>query len=330
MLKLDFQKALFDKIKQTNHDDGLLSNRFSEVLNISLDSAYRRLRCQKELTFHEAITLARHFGVSLDEVAQIESDAMVFQNRDFISSREDMSMFSAKALNVVEQCLAFDNHHFYYIAKDLPFFYYFLEPEVAKFKIFFWLKTLYADPSFKDLKFNPAHFPDQFLSTGIKAMNSYFKLRSSEIWHNETIDSILSQILYFHEIHAFESPEVGVLVLEKLRKILETIQEQASNGRRNHYENSPHDEFSLFHNQILLNDNSIYTEAGSVHTSFLIYAGINFVKTTDKGFNQTMKKWVERQMQKSTLISVNSEKERSSYFSKMYIKIDETIKNIKK
>lgn len=322
------QAQFFGLIKSKAADSNSIAPIVSDVLGVALDSAYRRLRCQKELTFQEAITLARHFGVSLDEVAQIESDAMVFQNRDFISCRDDMSMFSAKALNVVEQCLAFENHHFYYIAKDLPFFYYFLEPEVAKFKIFFWLKTLYADPAFKDLKFNPSLIPDQFLSTGMRAMNSYFKLRSSEIWHNETIDSILSQIMYFHEIHAFESKEIGVVVLEKLKKILETIQDQASNGRRNHYENSPHDEFSLFHNQILLNDNSIYTEAGSVHTSFLIYAGINFVKTTDKGFNQTMKKWVERQMQKSTLISVNSEKERSSYFSKMYIKIDETIKKI--
>ena len=68
---IEIQKAIFQQIK------GLLPPHFSfvheiaEVLGLSYDSAYRRIRGDKVLSFEELYKLSAHFKISIDAFAML-------------------------------------------------------------------------------------------------------------------------------------------------------------------------------------------------------------------------------------------------------------------
>ena len=65
------QKTIFKEItkKLTGHQQ--LVDVVSEVLGKSSDSAYRRIRGEKELTLSESVKLCFHFDISLDSMLKM-------------------------------------------------------------------------------------------------------------------------------------------------------------------------------------------------------------------------------------------------------------------
>jgi hypothetical protein len=51
------------------------------LLNISNDSAYRRIRGEKGIGFDEIRTLCSHFKVSLDQLFHLNSESIIFTGR---------------------------------------------------------------------------------------------------------------------------------------------------------------------------------------------------------------------------------------------------------
>src|ERR1043166_6650675 len=80
------QTAFFTYLKNKLPAHLSLVDEVAELLNISIDSAYRRIRGENTLRFDEIQLLAKHFSVSLDQFLQLQQDAIVFSgnfvNRD--------------------------------------------------------------------------------------------------------------------------------------------------------------------------------------------------------------------------------------------------------
>lgn len=50
----------------------------AELLNISNDSAYRRIRAEKAISFDELQVLCNHYKISLDHFLHLQSDVIIF------------------------------------------------------------------------------------------------------------------------------------------------------------------------------------------------------------------------------------------------------------
>jgi len=65
---MEEQKYLFDILKTKIPGQYRLTDMVEEVLNVSADSAYRRIRGDKELSLSEAIALCKRFNLSMDAI----------------------------------------------------------------------------------------------------------------------------------------------------------------------------------------------------------------------------------------------------------------------
>src|SRR5678815_999075 len=75
----EIQKQLFQIIKNKIPAELSVADEVGKLLNISSDSAYRRMRSEKQITFEEAYILANHFKISLDQLMSISAGGILFQ-----------------------------------------------------------------------------------------------------------------------------------------------------------------------------------------------------------------------------------------------------------
>ena len=60
------QEILFQSIKSKSNPNISFVHELSELLEISYDSAYRRIRGEKELSLEELKTICFHYKISVD------------------------------------------------------------------------------------------------------------------------------------------------------------------------------------------------------------------------------------------------------------------------
>ena len=74
----ELQQKLFTLLKSKMAEDSTAAEEIAGLLNISTDSACRRIRGEKTLSIDELQTLCVHYKVSLDQLMEIQSGAIIF------------------------------------------------------------------------------------------------------------------------------------------------------------------------------------------------------------------------------------------------------------
>lgn len=67
------QKELFSRIKESLPPNISFVHEISELLEISYDSAYRRIRGEKELSISELTLLCSKYDLSVDQLIKLQS-----------------------------------------------------------------------------------------------------------------------------------------------------------------------------------------------------------------------------------------------------------------
>jgi hypothetical protein len=79
--------------------------------------------------------------------------------------------------------------------------------------------------------------------------------------------------------------------------------------------------YKLFHNEVLVNDNTILVSMDGRKISYNTYNVINQLVTTSPVFCEQIEKSLRNLMQKSTMISGTSSKERHRFFNSLHEKV---------
>src|SRR5688572_16424118 len=74
------QDALFQRIKEMLPPDISLVDVVSDILHVSSDSSYRRIRGETALVLEEVHQLCHHFKISLDRLFDLKTGSVLFQN----------------------------------------------------------------------------------------------------------------------------------------------------------------------------------------------------------------------------------------------------------
>jgi hypothetical protein len=311
---IDIQKILFNQIKEQCSDS--LVEEVSEVLNISPDSAYRRIRNEKALTFDEVARLSQKYNISLDALVGLVGKIKVvpflfpFKNQDF-----DFKDYLESILKNMLMVKA-EGGTIYYSAKDLPLFHCFQIPELMKFKLFYFLKTMLSrkemvSVSFSEFEVNPEH-----AELCRKIYEAYSQINSVEIWNYETAHSLIAQISYYNTV-GFTNQEETELLYEKVGSLLQHLLGEAENEQKTIIGKkaiSNQSNFKLFFNEVLAADNSIYAEIGNRQAAFMPHIILNYITTFDVEYCNYIRDVFQSVMKKSTLISGVNEKDRNLFF----------------
>ncbi|WP_057938190.1 hypothetical protein [Algoriphagus resistens] len=322
------QAAFFQTLKLSLPSYTSLVDEIAEILEISIDSAYRRIRGEKLLDFGELEILCNRFNTSVDTFFNLSSNRVFFQGNQnnyqengFMKWMEDVYA----QLNLVN---SFSKKHIYWLVKDMPPFHHYYHKELAAFKFFFWRKSILFNESLKDTKYSiKDNSYDQFAEITEKILKAYHKIPTTEIWNIEGINITLRQIELYHEMGIMTSTEDTIFLYNCMLEVIDNLEKMAEKGKKilpSHPEIEGA-EYTFFVNEFIIGDNTFFATMDERKVTYLNHSVIYFHGTSDPSFNEAMFRNLENLIKKSTQISLVGEKERKQFFNKLRKKVVERL-----
>jgi hypothetical protein len=319
------QQVLFQQIRSKIPENLSFVHEIAELLEISYDSAYRRIRGEKELSLEELYRLSQRFDVSMDALLGLKADNVVFHKYVLVHGKITIKNWLATIVDEIRKIQAAKDKNIIYAAKDPPIFHYFNFPELAAFKLFFWEKTLLDFPEHEDKQFRLDESDHDVIETGKNILRMASKIPSVEIWNEDTFQILLRQIEYHWISGYFHSKDDITNLMDKLEQWLKHIQKQAEVGFRfspdQQVEGVPNS-FMMYENEVVLNDDTIFVRMDDKISTYLTFNVIGLLITHDPVFCSSVEQYMKGLMKKSNLISLSGEKARNRFFNKMFITIE--------
>jgi hypothetical protein len=321
------QQFLFQQIKAKIPDNLSFVHEIADLLELSYDSAYRRIRGEKELSMEELYRLGGKFEISLDALLGLQSDHVVFRKFALSPGEFYIKDWLLRIQEDIKRIHMARDKEIIYAAKDPPVFHYFHFPEIAAFKFFFWEKTIYDFPEYENQLFRIDNVNPEIVEIGNNILRSAVKIPTAEIWNEDTFRILMRQIEYYWVSGYFEKKDDMVNLLDKLEKWVLHIRKQAECGFKFLYgqpaEGIP-DSFTMYENEVVLNDNAIFVRIGEQMATYLTFNLISLLVTQDEDFCRNIGQHMRLLMKKSNLISASGEKERNRFFNKLLNTIEKT------
>ncbi len=321
---MELQTLFFNQIKEKLPSHLSLVDEISELLQISYDSAYRRIRGEKKLSINELNILSLHFGISIDALFNLKSRNVIFKHFSISPPSTGVKELLKLVLNDLQRIQQTQIKEIIYTAKDPPIFHYFQFPEIAAFKMFFWEKTIFQFPQFADKKFSISNYDTEIKKLGEQILSISLKIPTTEIWNEDTFNITFKQIEHYWVSGLFEKTKDIIILCDKLYTWIEHIKKQAELGFKFLYGTKPvgvENSYKFYENEVVLNDNTIFIETDKFTSTYLTYNVLNLLTTNDKAFCQGVKSYVKGLMKESILISSVNAKERNRFFNKLLEKI---------
>ncbi len=325
------QQLFFNHIKSKLPSHLSFVDEVADLLNISNDSAYRRIRGEKPIGLDEVQMLCNKFKVSLDQLLQIQSNTVIFSGNRLDNISFGLFQYLQDICANLELFKMLEQPHLYYYNKDIPIFHYMQFPELCAFKFFFWKRTLIGYPELAKQQFNGEESSKEIPEIAKKIIEHYIQVPSTEIWNEESVHITIRQIEFYRQSNIFANKHVLLKVYIQLEELLNHIELQAEAGKKFLYNQSVSADsapYDIYINECLIGDNTIFVKGGDRQITYLNHNGLNFIGTQDSSFCDYTFKNLQNIIRKSTHISVIGEKERSMFFNTLRGKIYECKKNL--
>ena len=316
----NIQVRFFQHLKAQLPPHIAIVDEIADLLGISNDSAYRRIRGEKPIDLEETYKLCSHFKVSMDQLLHLQSDAFIFNGNLATSSDSFYEVWINKVLQDLILMNSFEQKHLYYLTKDIPFIAFFQIPELASFKTFFWMKSILHYEGFREKKFALKNSNNEFEEINKKIVRLYNQIPATEIWNTESVNTTIRQIEFYRDSDIFESKEDAITLYDKLEELVKHFEKQAEQGKKFTIGQTakPTDaSFQMFNNEVVIGDNTCMADLGKIKITYLNHSVMNFIATSDTRFNNYIYESIMNLIHKSTQISVVGEKDRSRFFKKL-------------
>jgi len=321
------QLNFISRIREMLPKNYSLVDEIADLLDVSKDSAYRRIRGETALTIDEIVILCNRFKISLDSFLQDDLGSVTFGYGRVECSEKGFINYLESIANDLERISKAEQKEIYYAAEDIPIFHHYRFPGLAKFKMFYWMKSVLNVPDLEKQKYNPALINDEILDIGKRIQELYTSIPSVEIWTDVTIISLLKQIEYYWETGLFRSRDDAISVCNEAAEEFEFINHQAELSTKYLKEADKftnENNFALYYSDIEINNNCILVTANDMKVVYLTHNTFNKISTTNVRFCEDTYDWFRNLIKKAVLISGVSEKQRVQYFRKVNSWLDET------
>jgi len=218
-----------------------------------------------------------------------------------------------------------------YSAKDIPIFYFFLFPELAVFKAFFFGKILWTNETFRDEAFDfdkiyglmgtPREVLEQI---GLALAKSYLQIPGAEVWNHSTINGHLYQVRYLWEAGQFANKESALSILSNTEKLLKHVQSQAEEGTKflSPEKKEVGAESEFYFSEGIHLENAILQTKADQKKCYVLHNTGDYLITSDSAFCGRTNDYLNNVLTKSSLISKVGAKDRQRLFRNYSNKID--------
>ncbi len=326
------QNLFLKRIEDLIDSSTSLVYELSDILKVSTDSAYRRIRGETLLSIDEIIILCDHFNISFDAFSRAETDLVTFAYKGLESKSENLLNYLKDVLADLTRIKAIPDSHIIYACQDIPVFYHYNHHEMATFKFFYWMRSIMNISELEIQKYNPELINPEIFSVAKQIYELYASVKSTEIWTDTTIQSTIKQIGFYWESGIFNNKEEALTVCESLKTEILDIQKQAENSikmtNNNNSEKEPTKNYQLYFSEIEITNNCVLVSLGNVKAVYLSHFSFYTMKTMNDIYCNKTEEWLNSLIKKTTLISGVSEKTRYQFFNKALKTVDELINKI--
>jgi hypothetical protein len=321
------QIEFIQRIRQAMPASLSLVDELADLLQVSTDSAYRRIRGETALTFDEVILLCNHFRLSFDSFTSGAGGTVTF-NYNPSNAEDSFEKYFSNILKDMKKIQSFEQKQIVFAAEDIPIFHHFKFPELTAFKIFYWNKSILNSGDLEGQKFDPAIVDPKMVQMAKDILDIYITVPSVEIWSDDTVNSTLKQIEFYWEAGIFRTKEDALKVCSQVEEMVADIKRYAELGAKFQKDAGNvqgENNFVLYNSELMIGNNCILVSMGNAKVTYLSHNTFNAMATTHAGFCNDTEGWLKNLMRKSILISGVSEKQRYQFFRK----IEEKLQHLK-
>jgi hypothetical protein len=313
------QLSFIERLKSSLPANISLVDEIADLLQVSNDSAYRRMRGETPLTIDELDILCRHFKVPFDTQVQKDVSAVNFNYRRLEGKYENFVNWLLNLKHDVERIASVPDSKIIYAADDVPIWHHFINDEFIAFKFFYWLKCILSEAQYVNAKFSMDMIDPILLQNARDLLKHYNKTRSVEIWTEDTLNSTLKQVEYFWESGYFTDKEQALRICSDVCEVVNTLHQKVNTGCK---ETGGPENFQFYVSDVMVGNNTILVQLGNAKVAYVSSNTFNFLSTGNAAFVEESEAWLNNLIKKSTLISGVSEKQRNRYFNLLHQKVE--------
>ena len=282
------------------------------TLNLSRESAYRRLRGDIPFTIQELVTLASKLEFSIDNVFEQEKQNQAFFDVSRASENStDFFLFMLKKYSELHDKVVFARKKEAQMAFNSfppPFFadYNYL----FKFSYYKWLyqeNTIHRDESFQEVI-----LPEEAVAFQRKLKGNMIQGRNVILILDMNIFlNLIKEIQYFYQRKILTDKELLLLKAEMINMVeqYETIAQTGIYGSSR---------IQLYLSSLCVNSNTVYFNCDDKEEPFFWIFTINPVIIQNTGFVSMQLKWLNSLKRQSALISQSNEILQTEFFFKQH------------
>lgn len=326
MTDANLQKELFNHIKNSLPAHISMVDALADLLDISYDSVYRRIRGEKPITLDELKLLCEKFHVSADQLLQLKSESVLFDAPGMNGAAASFKQHMQGMLQQAKYFNSFEKKEMFYLCKDSTIWNFYLFPEIAAFKTFFWAKTINNETELSNKIFSFEEFPyTDCYEIGQQILREFNQIPCVELWNIESMHSTINQVVYYRDAGNFKSSKDFELVVESFLKMIDHLQLQAEKGVKfmpGDTEVSYKAPIQFYVNELILGNNTMVIDLNGTSLSMVTYSVFHYLFTKDPRFSSKVMNSFNILLSRSTLISKTGEKDRNRFFNSLREKVN--------
>lgn len=326
MSETNLQKELFNQIKNALPDHVSMVDTLADLLGLSYDSVYRRIRGEKPITLDELKLLCEKFHVSADQLIRQKAESVLFDAPGLNNHKATFIQHMQGMLQQASYFNSFEKKEMCYLCKDAPIWNFYLFPEIAAFKTFFWSKTINSEAELNDKIFSFEEFPyTDCFEIGQQILREFNTIPCIELWNVESMHSTLNQVIYYRDAGNFKSNKDLEMVLDSFLKMINHLQLQAEKGVKfmpGDTEVSYKAPIQFYVNELILGNNTMVMNLNGTPLTMVTYSVFHYLFTKDNRFYVKVMDSFNTLLSRSALISKTGEKERNRFFNALREKIN--------
>src|ERR1051325_8619652 len=193
-MKNDIQLKFVQHIKEKLPAHMLLADELAQLLNLSKDGAYRRIRGETDFTMEEVALIARKFKLTPDSYGMSFDNLVTFSYNRMSGNADSLKEYFASLLADMQRLSNLSHKKIWFAAEDVPLWHHFAYKELTAFKMFYWAHAVLNIPLLPGQVFDVSDVDPSLLEHALGIYQAYGSIPSVEIWTKDTLNSLLNQV----------------------------------------------------------------------------------------------------------------------------------------
>ncbi len=292
----------------------------TDILPISKEGAYRRLRGEILFTLDETVILAKKLEISIDNLIEINWE----DKYDFYITPFTVSSYAEKYYQTMSFLMETYIHikkdlqsRIYIASKTLTPTLYFKYKEFTQFTLFKWIYMV--DNNVKHVSFSDVIIPPKLEQLSRPFVKEAMEINTTYILDDFMFTAIAKDLLYYYKIRLLTKNDIETLKSQIL-SIIDDLEEIASKGR---YESGTN--VSIYITDTYFDASYHYVSGNNFEACGIGAYGLNFLSCLNSQVVKSHKTWIESLMKYSTSITQSGKVQRLLFFNKQREKLHNVI-----